>query len=512
MSTDKFTILIIDDEKNIRRTLAMVLESDGYNILEAGSAREARTVLARNEPDAILLDLKLPDVTDLSLLEQIKTDHPRVPVVMISGHGTMTDAVDAVKRGAFDFLEKPLERKRVLDTLRNALEARRLRKKVAKLSGDGAIVGNSPQMAEVRDWIERVAPTDGRVLVLGESGTGKELVARAIHEGSKRASKPMVKVNCAAIPKELVESVLFGHVKGAFTGALKDKIGTFKQAHTGTLFLDEIADMGLEAQAKVLRVLQEGEFEAVGSTKTEKVNVRVIAATHRDLETEIAEGRFRQDLYYRLAVLVLKLPPLCEREGDVAVLADHFLEEFHQTGLPKRVLSTAARQTLDQYKWPGNVRELQNVMERVVILAQGETIEPDDLPPEISSGSHPRLRASTGLSSSGLSSSGLSSSSLSSSGLSSSGLSSSGLSSSGLSGSGVSGSGVSGSVASSGQSGAGVDIPPIGTPLSEVRAEAERRYLEAVLEATGGNVSEAARRIGLERTHLHKKLSALGLK
>jgi two-component system, NtrC family, nitrogen regulation response regulator NtrX len=456
MSADTFTILIIDDEKNIRRTLTMVLESDGYDILEAGSAKEARVVLDKSTPDAILLDLKLPDVKDLSLLEQIKTDHPRVPVVMISGHGTMTDAVDAVKRGAFDFLEKPLERERVLVTLRNALEARQLRKKVAALAGGGEIIGNSPQMAEVRDWIERVAPTDGKVLVLGESGTGKELVAKAVHEGSQRVSKPFVKVNCAAIPKELVESVLFGHVKGAFTGALKDKVGTFRQANGGTLFLDEIADMGLEAQAKVLRVLQEGEFEAVGSTKTEKVNVRVIAATHRDLESEIAEGRFREDLYYRLAVLVLKLPPLRERTGDVSVLADHFLAEFHQTGLPKRELATLARSAVERYDWPGNVRELRNVMERVAILARGESIEPADLPTEIASGSNPRLQASTGTS--------------------------------------------------------GGEIPAIGTPLSDVRAEAERRYLEAVLEATGGNVSEAARRIGLERTHLHKKLAALGLK
>jgi len=455
--SNAFTILIIDDEKNIRRSLSMVLESDGYSILEAGSAREARAMLDKSQPDAILLDLKLPDVKDLSLLEQIKTDHPRVPVVMISGHGTMTDAVDAVKRGAFDFLEKPLQRERVLVTLRNALEARQLRKKVAQLAVDGEIIGKSPQMAEVREWIERVAPTDGRVLVLGESGTGKELVAKAVHEGSQRVSKPFVKVNCAAIPKELVESVLFGHVKGAFTGALKDKVGTFKQAHGGTLFLDEIADMGLEAQAKVLRVLQEGEFEAVGSTKTEKVDVRVIAATHRNLETRIADGTFREDLYYRLAVLVLKLPALRERVGDVKVLADHFLAEFQQTGLTKRALSDQARAALEGYDWPGNVRELRNVMERVAILARGDSIESDDLPAEIASGSNPRLQANTDLSGGG-------------------------------------------------------DLPPIGTPLSEVRADAERRYLEAVLLETGGNVSEAARRIGLERTHLHKKLSALGLK
>ncbi len=456
MPSDNFTILIIDDEKNIRRTLTMVLEADGYTTTEAGSAKEARAELAKSSPDAILLDLKLPDLKDLTLLEEIKSHYADVPVVMISGHGTMADAVEAVKRGAFDFLEKPLERERVLETLRNALQARRLRKKVAELPGEGTIIGDSPQLAEVRDWIGRVAPTDGRVLVLGESGTGKELVARAVHEGSQRVAKPFIKVNCAAIPKELVESVLFGHVKGAFTGALKDKVGTFKQADTGTLFLDEIADMGLEAQAKVLRVLQEGEFEAVGSTKTEKVDVRVIAATHRDLEHEIAEGRFREDLYYRLAVLVLKLPPLCEREGDVTLLANHFLDEFHQTGLPLRTLSEPARAALERYEWPGNVRELRNVIERVAILARGEVIEESDLPPEVRN--------------------------------------------------------ASGSMRGAGDSASEGKLPPIGTPLSEVRAEAEKRYLQAVLEATGGNVSEAARRIGLERTHLHKKLTALGLK
>ncbi|MBS1261531.1 MAG: Regulatory protein AtoC [Calditrichaeota bacterium] len=454
MANDAISVLVVDDEKNIRRSLRMVLAAEGYAVEEASNANATRALFAstREPPDAVFLDLKLPDVKDLSLLEWLRATQPGLPVIMISGHGSLHDAVEAVKRGAFDFLEKPLERERILVTLRNALETRRLRRRVAELSGGGAIIGESPQMGDVRDWIARVAPTDGRVLVIGESGTGKELVARAIHEGSPRAGKPFIKANCAAIPKELVESVLFGHVRGAFTGALRDKLGTFKQADGGTLFLDEIADMGLEAQAKVLRVLQEGEFEPVGATKTETVDVRVIAATHRNLEDEIAQGRFREDLYYRLAVLVLELPPLREREGDVRVLARHFLAEFHEHGLPRRTLSEEALRALARHAWPGNVRELCNVIERVAILARDAVVRESDLPAEV------RDRSARA------------------------------------------------------PSAADSPVPPVGTSLADVRAEAERRYLEAVLAATGGNVSEAARRIGIERTHLHKKLSALGLK
>lgn len=453
MTEEAITIGIIDDEKNIRRSLRMVLEPEGYRVWEAADGREAKRVLASEGADALLLDLKLPDIDGLELLTVLREARPGLPVVIISGHGTLTHAVAATKRGAYDFLEKPLEKEKLLVTLRNALEVSGLRRELDRLTG-GELIGDSPQMERVRSWIARVGPTEGRVLLIGESGTGKELVARALHRVSARAEKPFVKVNCAAIPRELVESVLFGHVRGAFTGALRDKVGTFKQADGGTLFLDEIADMGLEAQAKVLRVLQEGEFEPVGATRTEKVNVRIIAATHRDLKVEVAEGRFREDLFYRLAVLVLELPPLRERTGDVAVLARHFLREFHeQQGLPRRNLSPQALTLLQRHGWPGNVRELRNVIERLAILAEGTEIRPEDLPAEFH---QPAAR-------------------------------------------------VGGPVA------AGA-LPPIGTPLAEVRNAAEKAYLEAVLEYTGGNVSEAARVVGLERTHLHKKLAALGVR
>ncbi len=445
------TIAVIDDEKNIRRTLRMILEAKGYSVVEAADGAQTTKLINESSPDAALLDLQLPDTNGIILLQQLREAFPGLPVIIISGHGTLEHAVDAVKKGAFDFLEKPLDKDRVLLTLKNAIEVSGLRKKVAKLSSAGEMIGESPEMNEVRLWIEKVAPTEGRVLVLGESGTGKELVARGIHDLSNRAEKPFIKVNCAAIPKELVESVLFGHVKGAFTGALKDKIGTFKQADGGTLFLDEIGDLSLEAQAKVLRVLQEGEFEAVGASKTEKVNVRVIAATHRDLKTFAEEGKFREDLYYRLAVLVLELPGLRERTGDVGVLIRHFFNEFHESGLPERTLSPEAMAAMQKYHWPGNIRQLRNVVERLAILSPNPEILPTNLPSEIydRSGEASIDNAS---------------------------------------------------------------IPPVGTPLADVRSEAERRYLETVLEQANGNVSEAARLVGLERTHLHKKLASLGIK
>jgi len=446
------TVAVIDDEKNIRRTLRMILEANGFGVVEAEDGKSTRKLISSSTFDAVLLDLKLPDTDGLTLLDEFRTAHPGLPVIIISGHGTLDHAVKAVKHGAFDFLEKPLDKDRVLVTLNNALEVGGLRREVSRLTAGGEMVGESPQMNEVRSWITRVAPTDGRVLVLGESGTGKELVARAIHDGSVRSAKPFIKVNCAAIPKELVESVLFGHVKGAFTGALKDKTGTFKQADGGTLFLDEIGDLSLEAQAKVLRVLQEGEFEPVGASKTEKVDVRVIAATHRDLKKHSEEGEFREDLYYRLAVLVLELPALRQREGDIAVLARHFLREFHQNGLPERVLSTDAMKAMQLYFWPGNIRQLRNVIERIAILSTGPEVKADELPNEIYE------------------------------------------------------------KPASGEFSAASALPPIGTPLAEVRSEAERKYLEVVLEKAEGNVSEAARIVGLERTHLHKKLASLGIK
>lgn len=431
----------------------MILSAEGYEVWEAETVAEAKKLFADRPPSAALLDLKLPDGDGIELLKELRASQPNLAVVMISGHGSTEHAVHAVREGAYDFLEKPLDKERVLVTLRNAIEVSGLRRQVSKLAAGGEMIGSSKQMEEVRAWIARVAPTDGRVLVLGESGTGKELVARALHEGSPRSKKKFVKVNCAAIPRELVESVLFGHVKGAFTGALRDKSGTFKEADGGTLLLDEIGDLSLEAQAKVLRVLQEGEFEPVGASKTDKVDVRVVAATHRDLQAEVEEGNFREDLYYRLAVLVLDMPPLRDREGDVRMLTEHFLEEFHQAGLPMRRLTEDAMEVMQRCEWPGNIRQLRNVVERIAILSPNPDVEADDLPMEV------RRSPQAG--------------------------------------------------------GAEVelgDMPEIGTSLADVRAAAEKRYLEAVLEKTGGNVSEAARVVGLERTHMHKKLNALGIK
>ncbi|MBZ0265764.1 sigma-54 dependent transcriptional regulator [bacterium] len=455
MNETQAVIGIIDDEKNIRRALKMVLNSEGYKTWEAANGEEALAQAEEHKADGVLLDLLLPDIHGLQLLEQLREKLPWLPVIIVSGHGTLTDAVEAVKRGAYDFIEKPVDKDRLLMTLRNALEVHGLRREVAQLKGGGDIVGESEQIGEVHAWIDRVAPTESRVLLLGESGTGKELVARAIHQKSKRADKAFIKVNCAAIPKELVESVLFGHVKGAFTGALKDKIGTFKQADNGTLFLDEIADMSLEAQAKVLRVLQEGEFEPVGGTKTEKVDVRVIAATHNDLQEQVKKKEFREDLFYRLAVLVLEIPPLRERKGDVAVLSRHFFREFHQNGLPDRSLSPHALAAMESYSWPGNIRQLRNVVERLAILSPAAEVRLEDLPHEVSQKATD-LPASDG--------------------------------------------------------GGGMSLPPLGTPLADVRMNAERMYLEAVLNHTEGNVSEAARLVGMERTHLHKKISSLGIK
>jgi two-component system nitrogen regulation response regulator NtrX len=453
MPDKPLTVAVIDDEKNIRRMLRLILEGEGYDVWEAETVAEATELIESNGADAALLDLKLPDGDGLELLTQLRASLPSLAVVMISGHGSTEHAVQAVRQGAYDFLEKPLDKERVLVTLRNAIEVTGLRRQVSRLAAGGEMIGESPQMEEVRKWIARVAPTDGRVLILGESGTGKELVARALHDGSPRAKKKFVKVNCAAIPRDLVESVLFGHVKGAFTGALRDKSGTFKEADGGTLLLDEIGDLSLEAQAKVLRVLQEGEFEPVGASKSEKVDVRVVAATHRDLQAEVEESNFREDLYYRLAVLVLDLPPLRQREGDVKVLTEHFLEEFHQNGLTKRTLTEDALDVLENHDWPGNIRQLRNVIERIAILAPNPEVEIDDLPAEV------RRKSAAGESPVDLG-----------------------------------------------------ELPEIGTSLADVRAAAEKRYLEAVLAKTDGNVSEAARLVGLERTHLHKKLNALGVK
>jgi DNA-binding NtrC family response regulator len=377
------TILVVDDEKNIRRTLRMVLESEGYSVEEAGSAEEALARLGNGGIDAVLLDVKLPGISGIDALAR---KSPAVPTIMISGHATIEDAVKATKLGAFDFLEKPLDRARVLLSVRNALERRTLAREVNELRarlGEGELLGRSEAIRVLKQQIAKAAPTKGRILISGESGTGKELVARAVHRQSAIAGRPFVKINCAAIPRDLIESELFGHEKGAFTGAVTQRRGVFEAADGGTLLLDEIGDMSASAQAKVLRVVQTGELARVGGEETVKVDVRVIAATNKDLEKAVRDGEFREDLYFRLNVIPLKVPPLRERREDIPLLAQAFVESAcHENGFREKSLEPAAMDRLCAWSWPGNVRELKNTVERAVIFS-GDSVTANDLPDEL---------------------------------------------------------------------------------------------------------------------------------
>jgi len=378
-------ILVADDEGDIRASLRMILDYEGMQTIEAASGPEALDKVAREDPDAVLLDIKMPRMDGIEVLSELGRTHPGLPVVMISGHGTVATAVEATRLGAFDFMEKPLERDRVLLVLRNALEKRRLEQTVReyRLSFEERyrLVGGSAGLEEVRRAVARIAPTKASVLITGESGTGKELVARAIHRNSPREGKAFVKVNCAAIPEELIESELFGHVKGSFTGATKDQVGKFVGADGGTIFLDEIGDMSLKTQAKVLRVLQDGEVEPVGAAKTLQVDVRVVAATNKDLPAEIEQGRFREDLYFRLSVIPVHLPPLRERPEDVEPLVLHFAETFcRDNNFRTKTFTSAALDALRRLPWRGNVRELRNAIERLIIMTPGDRIDAGDLP------------------------------------------------------------------------------------------------------------------------------------
>src|SRR6185369_15327669 len=384
------TIFIVDDEKNIRRTVRMVLEGEGFNVEEASSGEEALARLPDIGADVMLLDVQLPGMSGLDTIERIsklKTTEPQPTVIIISGHATLADAVRAVKAGAYEILEKPLDRERLMVALRNALERRAMAREVAGLRAltdeRFEMVGRSPVMNALYAQIAKVAPTRTRVLITGESGTGKELIARAIHKESALSAQPFIKVNCAAIPPELIESELFGHERGAFTGAVGRKRGHFEQADGGTIFLDEIGDMIASAQAKVLRVLQSGEFTRVGGEQTLKVDVRVVAATNRDLPAAVAAGQFREDLYFRLAVVPLRAPPLRDRAEDIPLLSAAFIDTAcRENGIKPKVISDEAVAILAQYPWPGNVRELRNVIERLVILSE-ESIGVGDLPEEI---------------------------------------------------------------------------------------------------------------------------------
>lgn len=375
-------VLIIDDEKSIRKTLREILEYEKYQVEEAADGQEGLNAIKENSYDVVLLDIKMPKMDGMEVLEKAQEAAPDVPIIMISGHGTIDTAVDAVKKGAYDFISKPPDLNRLLITVRNAMdkselvtETKVLKRKVTKTR---EIIGESPAVDKIKDTIERVAPTEARVLITGDNGTGKELVARWIHELSNRANGPMVEVNCAAIPSELIESELFGHEKGAFTSAIRQRIGKFEQANGGTLFLDEIGDMSQSAQAKVLRVLQESRIMRVGGDKEIPVDVRVVAATNKDLVKEIDEGRFRMDLYHRLSVILIHVPSLNERKEDIPLLSERFVKEIcEDNGMPHKKFVPKALQALQEVTWTGNIRELRNVVERLVILSEDKITEDD---------------------------------------------------------------------------------------------------------------------------------------
>jgi two-component system nitrogen regulation response regulator NtrX len=382
-----YRVLVIDDETGIREAIRMTLEYEGYKIDEARSGQEGLDKAGKVPYDAILLDIKMPVLDGIEVLENLREQRISTPVVMVSGHGDVHTAVECTKRGAFDFLEKPLNRDKLLLTVRNAVRQRSLEEENTglkeKQEKEYQLVGKSQLMADLKSQIERAAPTKATVLITGESGTGKELVAREIHRRSARANRPFIQVNCAAIPNELIESELFGHKKGSFTGAVRDQVGKFVAADEGTIFLDEIGDMSMSAQAKVLRVLQEGEVEPVGSASVVKVDVRVIAATNKNLEEEIRNGRFREDLYYRLNVIPIRTPPLRERRDDIAVLAEHFARLFSEEhNYQAKGFTPAALKALSDGPWRGNVRELRNMIERMVIMVPADKIDVTDLPAE----------------------------------------------------------------------------------------------------------------------------------
>jgi DNA-binding NtrC family response regulator len=458
------TILVVDDEKNIRRTLRMVLEGSGFHTLEAGSAEEALQQLDTNDIDLVILDVRLPKMSGIEALSKIrsKPETRKLPVLMVSGHASVAEAVQAVQLGATDFFEKPLDRDRVLVTVRNALQTWQLQRELQQLRADVEhryeMIGESPVMGALFAQLEKVAPTNGRVLISGESGTGKELIARAIHRLSPRADKPFIKVNCAAIPSELIESELFGYERGAFTGAQGRKRGMFELANEGTLFLDEIGDMSASAQAKVLRALQSGEISRVGSEKAIAVDVRVLAATNKDLELEVQDGRFREDLFFRLNVVPIVSPPLRERHSDIRLLAQGFLRDFClENGLRNKPIDGDVLSALAERPWPGNVRELRNVVERMAILS-GDRITLDDLPEEgvLSQGRRESASPSDFPSS--------------------------------------------------------VDEGGERLTLREYRGRAEKEYILSTLDEVGWNISRAATILGVERTNLHKKMRSYGIR
>ncbi len=391
------TILIVDDEKNYLLVLSAVLEEEGYEVLTAVSGAEALEVLASSEPDLVLTDMKMPGMDGIELLERIKARDPDLPVIMMTAHGTVDKAVEAMQKGAYTYLLKPFDNERLILYVRKAIslfqviqENRRLRRAMQSQYRFGQLIGKSRSMQAVFDTVEKVAPSGATVLIEGESGTGKELVAKAIHFNSPRRDKPFVAVSCSALAETLLESELFGHEKGAFTGAVATRKGRFELAHGGTLFLDEIGELSAGLQVKLLRVLQERSFERVGGTRPITVDIRLIAATNRNLKEEVARGRFREDLFFRLNVVHIVLPPLRERREDIRLLVNHFLEKYaaeRKSGVPVKGLSPEVERLFYEYDWPGNVRELENVIERVMVLCPREIVTPADLPADFAQSS-----------------------------------------------------------------------------------------------------------------------------
>ncbi len=451
-------ILIVDDEKNIRRTLSLVLTGEDYEVTTFGTAEEGLKYLESDGADLAILDVKLPGMSGIDMLKKVRggsSDIRDIPIIMISGHASLSEAVDAVKLGATDFFEKPLDRNGILIRVQNSLKQFRLAREVTELRAAAEqgyeIIGESPAIKKLFTEIRKVAPTKSRVLITGESGTGKELIARAIHNMSPRVSGPFIKVNCAAIPAELIESELFGYERGAFTGASGRKAGQFELADGGTLFLDEIGDMSLNAQAKVLRVLQFGEMTRVGGEKTVTVDVRVLAATNRNLEEAVKNGMFREDLFFRLNVVPVRAAPLRDRLSDVPLLLGEFVRAFcRENGYREKPIDEEVLKALSAYAWPGNVRELKNLAERLLIMS-GERITLGDLPDQIAA-----TKASPAV------------------------------------------------------------ISPLGVgaqrlPLREFRELVERQYISETLNENDWNISRTAQILGIERTNLHKKLKVLGL-
>lgn len=452
------TILIVDDEEGIRESLQGILEDEGFRVIFAENGEQGLAQVKEESPDLVLLDIWMPGIDGVEVLRRIRDAYPEQLVIMMSGHGTIETAVKATKFGAFDFIEKPLSLEKLLVAIANALKVHQLveenRSLKAKIAKEHEMIGTSPVICQLKEQIAMAAPSSSWILITGENGTGKELVARAIHNQSQRRDKPFVEVNCAAIPEDLIESELFGHEKGAFTGATSLRKGKFDQANEGTLFLDEIGDMSLKTQAKVLRILQERKFERVGGNRTIEVDVRVVAATNKDLEEEITAGRFREDLFYRLNVIPFHVPPLRERQADIPMLADHFLAFFcSKESRERKALSPDAMNALSRYSWPGNVRELKNVIERLAIMTPARVIEAHHLPGTITGVQDAvpgRLSPSGGLTDEGLS-------------------------------------------------------------YREAREVFEKEFLLQKLLENDWNISRTAEAIDIERSNLHRKIKAFGI-